>query len=145
METVDKKVNVYVAITPVASDKVDVRIGFSILSYKQKGSDLLSCYIPAFDINYSAADIEAANHKGVILMRSFTDHFFMHTKNGLKGVVLELHKLGFKTSDDMITVKQLINNNAVKAKFQPIKAYSGKEFSKAKKVDQEFEIQMALA
>lgn len=145
MEPVTKKVNVFVSITPVSDHQIGVKIGYSVLTYKEEGSNLLSCYIPAFDISYSAADLDVAKRKGAILIKSLTDHFFLHTKNGLKGIVLELHKLGFKTHDDMLTVKQLINHKIVKAKFQPTMEYSGSQFSLADKIDNELEMQLAVA
>lgn len=145
MKPVAKKIKVFVSITPVSDHQIGVKIGYSILNFKEEGSSMLSCYIPAFDISYSASDLESASRKGAILIKSLTDHFFLHTNDGLKGIVLELHKLGFKAHDDMLTVKQLINHKIVKAKFQPTREYSGSEFSSADKVDHELDMQLAVA
>lgn len=106
----------YVAIKPL--DKgVEVHWRINILQ-KQKDSGKISCFIPSLDILFSANDVESAKIKTQALSTMFFDHFFIHSKNGLKKLALQLHKLGYKAHNDAYTIHKLANNVAIPAKFK---------------------------
>ena len=124
----DKNHPIFLSIEPTERNTITVSVGFSTFSHTKVDSGMISCYIPGFDISFSAKDQEAIDKKSHALVHAFIDYFFIpvegikQSKGGLKGITLELHKLGFKANDDLITVKKLINNEVVKAKFKSIES-----------------------
>jgi len=111
-----KRPDAFVSIIP-QSERVGIRFGFRL--YTRNESDgTISCAIPPFNIFFSAADKEMKDKKAKALTYMYFNHYMLHSKNGLKKLVLDLHKIGFKANNDLTTVHNLINNKIVAAKFK---------------------------
>lgn len=137
----DTKNNSFVAIQ-VKPKEYQVTWGYLILT-KIETDGKLSCYVPGYDIYYSAADISMAEKKGNSMTKLFLDHFFIHNrKNALKLLALELHKRGFKAEKDALTMKSLVRNIATNAKFKS-NATKPFEFENAKEIHQHAKMQVA--
>jgi hypothetical protein len=96
---------------------IDVRWSFYTVTHKEDDGGY-SCYIPGFDIYFSAKDIDAMNKKSRVLTKLYFNHFLRDPKNGLKHFALELHKSGFKTVGGDFEMKQLLGNKHVNSKFK---------------------------
>src|SRR5579871_6530179 len=115
----ENKVDIpFVSIKPLGK-QIDVTWGYTTLTRSEEDGRV-SCYIPSFDIYFSAKDEESSVKKGMILSRMFFDHYLIHdnSKHGLKRLVLQLHKLGFKATNDAYTIHKLSNNIIIPAKFK---------------------------
>ncbi|MHB8258980.1 MAG: hypothetical protein ACYDCN_03025 [Bacteroidia bacterium] len=135
----------YVLISPTKENNyINVEWAYTVF-YKRMDDGGFSCYIPAYDIHFSAKDFDAVKVKSNDIMFIYFDHFFIHKKNGLKLIALQLHKLGFKTSNDMMTMKELVKNHVVVANFKPNKdIISPPEFVNAAAINQKAEREMAI-
>lgn len=85
---------------------------------KKKDDGGFACYIPAFDIYFSATDKETLDKKSITLTKLYFDYFMNEPRKGFKNLILDLHKLGFKTKHDAFTIKQLLNNIHINSKFK---------------------------
>ncbi len=136
--------NTSVTINPVGPDEIDVNIQYAILMHVEQG--IFSCIIPGFDIVFSAKDESAIDKKAATLVKSTFDHFLIHTeKNKLKSLALELHKLGFKSHNDMLTMRDLVNNKLIKAKFKPGPMPLGVAWDNAQTSNKQLEMKLAVA
>lgn len=132
----------FVLIKPANERGVEVTWGFTTL-FKPGNDGVTPCYIPGYDIFFSITDKALVGKKSEAIMRMFFDHLFMHSgKNALGAVALQLHKLGFKTPNDAYTVKRLIKNERISAKFNAAEAKIPNDFIGSEKVSQEMEMQV---
>ncbi len=107
----------FVSIKPV-DGKVLITWGLVTLVRPEKNNSF-SCAIPSLNIFFSAKDKESIAKKTKYLSRFYFDHLMLHAnKNGLKSLVLDLHKLGYKANNNIDTIHKLINNKVVPAKFK---------------------------
>jgi len=147
-KTLEKINPIFLCIEPTGKKQISVSIGYSVYYNQEDEKNMMSCYIPGFNISFSAKNAEAMDKKAKALVHSFVDYFFIHAeegkqpRGGLKGITLELHKLGFKAANDMITVKKLINNEVVKAKFKSIEGAPSYYDTESMKTN---ELQMSVA
>lgn len=107
------KAEQYVKIKPI-DNKINISWGYVTL-FKREDSGMVSCYIPSFDIYFSAKDDSAIKNKSSALTHMFFDYFLSDRKTGLKALAIQLHKLGFV--EKMHILKDLINKKRVSAKF----------------------------
>ena len=106
-----------VSITPISGKKT-IKVSSRIQILYNPTETGRSCYIPGFEIYFSASDEVVMLKKSQTLTRFYFDHYLKHsTKSGMKSFVLDLHKRGFKANNDISTVHSLINNKMIKAKF----------------------------
>jgi hypothetical protein len=107
----------FVLIAP-KNEGIALSWGFTTFKTEDE-SGKFSCYIPAFDIYFSAKDQATIDKKSKVLTRMFFDHYVLHTgKGGLKNLVLQLHKLGFRAPNDGDTIQQFFKNKVIRAKFK---------------------------
>ena len=112
---------------------------------KVEDSGRATCYIPGFDIFFGSNDPneEVVVKKSRAIVKMFFDHFLIHSsKNGLKDCVLQLHKLGFKAPNDAITLKKLIANERISAKFSSMNSPIPADFKEYNKVSHEEQIEV---
>jgi len=76
-----------------------------------------ACYIPGFEIYLGARSEEERMKKSKILTKLYFSHFLDNGKYGLKNLILELHKLGFRSENDLMVVKQLIDRKPIDSYF----------------------------
>ncbi len=141
-ESIVKEFTPFVIIKPKRDKTVEVSSGYTIY-YKDEVEGRISCFIPSFDIYFSATSIDEVKTKGTRIVKIYIDYYFLHSKNRLKDFVLQIHKLGFKAINDAITIKNLINNIPTQAKFKSSKGRSS-EFLDSEKIDVESEMEMAI-
>ena len=115
MSTIKNQVN-FISFRPVGR-LIEVKWRMTIFK-KEKDTGRYACFIPALNIHFTSKDKESAANKAKALSRIYFDHFLAHSKNGLKKIVLELHKLGFRAPNDTYTVHKFANNSVIPAKFK---------------------------
>ncbi len=111
----EKPMNPFVNIRP-EKGKLQVSWGFN--TFAKKGGGKYYCYIPSFDIYFNADSEDKVKIKGRALMRMYMNHF-LETKDGLKGLAIQLKKLGFIAPHADLVIKQIINKSLINtAKFK---------------------------
>lgn len=136
----------FVSFTPRSANKVYIMWQF-ITFQKTTNSGKLSCYIPGFDIYYSANNIEQAEKKSQALMKMFIDHFVLHAgkKSTLKHLVIHLHKLGFKAPSDTSTIYNIIHGKLKEeTRFKSKDEKIPSEFLGSDRVVREAELEIAV-
>jgi hypothetical protein len=98
-----------------------IQVSWNVIThYIREESGRVTCYIRGFDIFFGVKE-ENENEirrKSKAMVAMLFDHLFLHSgKNGLKNAALHMHKLGFKAKDDAYTLKRLIQNERISAKF----------------------------
>jgi hypothetical protein len=148
MSTTDKKPFVpFVSLKPV-KDKtgrgIQLNYGISV-KFKEPVEGRISCYIPSLDIYFSLSEGSSINDKAGTLSKLYFDHFFLHTKGGVKKLILELHKLGFRSNDDYaFLIHKLSKQKFISAKFKAGDKELPKEFSRAREITQEATMEVAF-
>jgi hypothetical protein len=136
-----------VIIEPMISDgRRGVHVTWTYtVKYKAHEDGRLSCYIPFYELYFHARNFDALREKARSFTRLFFDHLIKHSsKNGMKSLVLHLHKLGFRTANDTFVVKQLINKKAVAANFKSQIRETSPEFMGANVINEEAEMEAAF-
>lgn len=115
MEALKKKM--FISITP-SKGTISVKWSFTTIT-KQENDGVMLCYIPFYDLFYSATDQKMVEMKGKAMTQSYFDNFFLHNKQtALKSISIDLRKRGFKPDRDIFVMSNFIKNKAVNAKFE---------------------------
>lgn len=123
----------FVTITP-EQGKVKVTWGITTYRKRELEGGKISCYIPAFDIFFSAVDEEARIKKSRVLSRMLIDHIVLHgkeKKDGIKALALYLRKIGFKAAEGDFALKEILNNRITTTKFRSGSKTPPKDFEMA--------------
>ncbi len=113
-----KKNQQYVSISSSKDGTIDVSWAFNVFK-KVENDNKISCYIPGFDMYFSASDDEMVEKKSYAITKLFLDHFFIHNKkHSLQKLALELRKLGFKDDKDATVMSSYVKNKLIPAKFK---------------------------
>jgi hypothetical protein len=101
----------------------------------------VSCYIPAFDIFYSAPNKEEGSRRSRLMVESFMN--FWIKKQGFRSFVLQILKLGFKTQNhEQLT--QLLNRKNINAKLSSRNPNIPTGFDKSEVEETEGVLEMAM-
>ena len=98
-----------------------VYVHWKISSYKKWIGDKWTCFIPAFNIYFSAKDQDGIDKKTKTLARMYVDNYMLVAHGGGIGhFVRQLNKLGFRAPDGnaMILKSVLKDKKLPKAKFR---------------------------
>jgi len=101
-----------------------------------------SCYIPAYDIYFSASSEEMISKKSKAFVRMIFDHFLVkgdNPKNRLKNFIFHIHKLGFNAPMHNMVLKQVIEHKAISTKFNSLQKVKP-EFKDSKELVSELEL-----
>lgn len=117
-------------------DSIQIKSGNITVSYNvhfiaEEG--MVSAYIPAFDIYYSAPDRETAERRSENAVKAF--HKYWMENQGWKKYILKLHHLGFKTANHEVQMRNMLHNRPVNAKFSPVSRPSVGSFLSGKHVE----------
>jgi hypothetical protein len=105
-----------VIIKPTQGNQIEVTWTFRCFIKNEAGKK--SCFIPGFDIYFSADDNDIIKRKAAALTKFFFDYFFIdNSKDAIKKLALELHKRGFKAEHDAAVMHSYVNLKIVPAKF----------------------------
>lgn len=89
--------NTYIKISPEAK-AIHIEWQAEIFT-NQRQDGKLSCYIPGFEVYYTASNNDMLHLKAQKLTQFFFDHYLLDRKNkiiGLKRLMLDLNKKGFR-------------------------------------------------
>jgi hypothetical protein len=101
---------------------------------------MISAYIPAFDIYFSAADRETASKRGSSLVTSFFS--FWIKQQGFRSFVLQILKLGFK-APNAGELKQLLERKNINTRLKSIDIIP-KEFLESELAPLEGQLEVAM-
>lgn len=108
--------------------KIHVKWTITTLHKEAQNNGSISCFIPSLNIYFHVKNHDDIIQRSKDLSKIFFDHYLIDTKkNRLKGLVMELYKLGFK-ADTLMHMKDLMNNKRIKASLNALDrdiAYSG--------------------
>ncbi len=131
----------YILIEP-KDNRTEVEWQYSIVYRKQGGK--FSCYIPSFNIYFSAKDEAVMDKKSEALTKMYLDHFVLHSKGGFKALAMQLHKLGFKAKDDALVLKRILKDQKiVKTKFNATSSLTPEGFNESKSIHHQMEFEAA--
>ena len=134
----------FVSMKPKEGRRLEITWAFQIRHKEKTELGKTACFVPGFNIFYSANSVEDAVKKGKALTEMFFNHFLSKGKDKIKLLALELHKLGFKAENDAITMKKIINKEVVSAKFKPVNTpLIPIEFSEAESIENEAEMEIS--
>lgn len=120
----------------ISVDNNKIHTRFSVFINKQ-ATGPIACYIPGFDIYYSSPNEEKIESRAKNMIRAFLE--FWIKNQGQKNFFLELHKLGFKTDNHNLQMKNALNNTLKKAVFNKTMD-TDKSYSSEKETEAELEI-----
>ncbi len=84
----------------------------------KRRNDLYACYIPGFDIHYSAKSLEDIEIKAEHLTSAFMDYYMEELpKDNLKCLGTALYRLGFKIGGNA-AMSSILKGIPVKSKFR---------------------------
>jgi len=125
-------------------NELTITWGVNTLYKERKSHGGFSCFIPGFDMYFSAKDTKQVDQKTEAIMGIYFEHFIEHIKkNGLKKLALDLHKSGFKATNDASAIQKMLNNIPIKAKFKKETSILPREFEHAK--EKHFESNLAVS
>ena len=87
-------------VIKIIPTKEKIRVDWEVqvlLNKKENGT--LSCYLPGFEIYFSAKSEDMMRKKASMLTKFFFDHYLLDSKNqviGFKRLMLDLNKKGFR-------------------------------------------------
>ena len=139
----EPRIDSYVSINPAGKGKIQISYNYMV-KIKREEDGLISCFIPSFDIYYTAPSEQEIVPKSQRLTRSLILYFDHNRKTALRSFVLHLHKLGFKAPNDTMTVKNFINNKVVKTKFKSDKTEAPTGFVPSETIIEESELEFAI-
>lgn len=144
MQANDYQNNVFVEVKPNPKEQV-VEFTYGALTlYNESPSGGFSCFVPGFNVYFSANSIDMVDKKTKVLVGFYFDHFMKHAqKQGFKKLILDLHKKGFKANNDTTTVHKLINNNIIPAKFKAPDFDFGRDYKSSSMINQGTKFAMA--
>lgn len=117
-----------------------IKFGFHIHSIREEAGNY-SCYIPAYDIYFSAPTKEEGMRRSGIMVSSFIK--FWIGEQGFRSFVLQILKLGFKAQDDK-SLKHLLNRTNINTKMRSIDKRVPTEFLDSEILEQHGELAMAV-
>ncbi len=106
-----------------------------------KEGEMVSTFIPAFDLYYSSPNKDEANKRAKIMVKSFLN--FWIQQQGFRAFVLQMLKLGFKTPD-ATALKQLLERKNINAKLSASNTNIPDEFLEAETFLQEDQMEVAV-
>lgn len=125
-------------------NQVEVSWNFTTF-FKPEKNGKATCYLYGFDIFFQVNkyDETAITTKSTAILKMFFDHLFLHSgKNGLKSCAMQLHKLGFKSNNDALTLKKLINNERISAKFNSVTTQLPADFVGSERVSKQEQMEI---
>lgn len=132
----EKRNDTYIQFTPEG-----MKYGFYAYCVEEKGGNY-SWYVPAYDIYFSSPSKEEGSRRAKLMVSSFFN--FWVKQQGIKQFGLQLHKLGFRaTNDHHTTLQQFLNNHIVKSKFKSPESKLPFDFEAAEQFEQEGEMAVA--
>jgi len=132
----------YVSFMPKGNK---TEVFYSFTTFQKPEANKISCFIPSFNIYFSATDKEMVHKKSVALTKIYLRHFGRHSKGGVKDLVLQLHKLGFKAPNDALTLKRILKDHqAVNAKFKSSNETLPDGFYGAERIEHQEELEVAI-
>jgi len=131
----------FVFIEPKNS-KINVHWRWTTFMTNDEELGYINCWIPSFDLYFSAKSDELAKKKSQAIMFAFIDHYLGNRTKGVKQLALELHKLGFKANNDQNTMANLVRNKVMKAKFSNSPSNIPFEFTSRNEMNQEHELEL---
>lgn len=94
----------------ISGNRIDIHWSFKLFTQYKEGVERVTCYIPSFDIYFDANSKADASIRSKIVTKMYIDHFLHHSKRGVRDLVLQLHKLGFKAPNDNLVLKRLLKD-----------------------------------
>jgi len=125
--------------TFISIQRTGIRYAYNALFIKEENG-MVSGYIPAFDIYFSAPDREIASKRGESLVAAFFN--FWIKQQGFRAFVLQILKLGFK-APNVQELKQLLERKNINTKLKSIDIVP-KEFIESELQVQEGELEVAM-
>jgi hypothetical protein len=116
-----------------------VRVDYTVF-YKKKPNGKYICYMPGFNHSFTAHSENDISIKADAMNQCFFDYYA--EKNTFDGLILQLHRLGFRSPQHNYVMDQLLRHkkNAAKMTFP---SYTPDEYADANVMRNNMEVKMA--
>lgn len=117
-------------IDPIGNNQAKVTLTF-YSRFNPEENGMFNCFIPGFDIYFTAPSREAIDMKAKAIMDMFLSHFITGNKRGVRHLLIHLHKLGFKSKAHQIDMKDFMHNRVKAANFKIVEERIDQNFVNA--------------
>lgn len=118
-----------------------VKAEYNILVKADQKNSRYTCYIPAFDLIYPAKSNEDIKKRADAMVSSLMNFYFK--EDNPKNLFIALHKLGFRSPNHNMIMKDALNKKEIRAKFQNISNYIPEGYDVANFETKETELSVA--
>lgn len=121
--------------------ETEITCSYTTLYIEEENS--ISCFIPGFDLAFSAPNETESRKIGKAMTRSYLK--FWLEQYGEKNLILELTKSGFKTLNHDSTLQKMFNHRDTgKIRFNLLRDNIPSEFATAQKFNEEANFAVAI-
>jgi hypothetical protein len=121
--------------TTIFINKGHIDISYNILSNKKDDSKYVDCYVPAFNLKFCTTNEENIKKYSRAMIISFFNYYTK--KDNFNSLILEIHKMGFRTEMHNFAMKEILNKKRNHAKFMTKNVEIPEEFKNSKVVSGE--------
>jgi hypothetical protein len=118
----------------IDNDKISVHA----LTLYKKEQNGFSCFVPGFELAFSASDLKEIKALTNVMIRAFLD--FWIKKMGWEKFNLKLKELGFSPTEDQENSSRSENHAGAKMAIWPVAKLIPKAFNNAHRTEQELEM-----
>lgn len=116
---------------------MNVRFGYRLM-YNKDEPGIINYYIPGFNLFFSANDEETGSKRGKAMVRAFLDYWI--NQESPRSFILEIHKLGFRTKNHDLVMKEFLHKKITSSKFNSSQSTVPEHFNDGSKEEEEFEL-----
>lgn len=101
----------------ITLDNGKMNIIYNVLTVRDKDENAkhIDCFVPAFNLKFSTTSEENISKYSNAMVSSYFNYFLK--KENFKAMIVEIHKLGFRTNQHNFVMNQLLNKKKRNAKF----------------------------
>ncbi|WP_445720370.1 hypothetical protein [Flavobacterium sp.] len=101
----------------ITLDNGKMNITYNVLTIRDKDENAkhIDCFVPAFNLKFSTTSEDNIFKYSNAMVSSYFNYFLK--KENFKAMIVEIHKLGFRTNQHNFVMHQLLNKKKRNAKF----------------------------
>jgi len=118
--------------TTIRINQGHIDINYRILANNTENGKYYDCFVPAFNLKFCTDSEENITRYSKIMITSFFNYFIK--KENFNSLILEIHKMGFRTEMHNFAMKEILNNKRKNANFMIGNSSIPEEFINSKVV-----------
>jgi hypothetical protein len=101
--------------TTIRINKGHININYKVLTNHENDGKYFDCFVPAFNLKFCTDNKEDINRYSNAMIKSFFNYYLK--KENFNSLILEIHKMGFRTEMHNFAMKEILNKKKNKANF----------------------------